>query len=60
MQAAKPNIDVLNCHPFDEISRDEYPDAVGLHLTADNVEVVGLNGEGVLESIPWRDVVRGH
>ena len=58
--SAKPKIDVLNCHPFDEISREEYPDAVGLHLTVDTVEIIGLNEEGVLESIPWQDVVRDH
>jgi hypothetical protein len=49
----------LTCRPHDQASRERYPDEVGLlaapHASA--LEIIGLRGEGLLETIQWCDVM---
>jgi hypothetical protein len=62
-----PKLDVveaLNCHPYDRVSRQNYPEEVGLlllpprgFLSQHVLEIIDVHGKGVLETIQWSDMI---
>jgi hypothetical protein len=56
LQPQLDKVEALHCHPRDRVSCARYPDEVAMLLSPAALKIVGLHGEGVLDTIQWSDV----